>query len=597
VEETGLCNWTPIGAGLAAAQAELAQMAEDKREQVALLINDGRDNCDGREGYTTESLPTADASRAPAGLGVCPRQATLAVMAERKRARSGRRTTSRRKGVWGVVLERASGYVDLDGQPMRPWLALWIDLSAERDLAIEMAGERTCAVTAAGYERALDAAGCAPTRVLAPDEPTRAALEGAVPPGIPVAVGRQSQLAAIAATMAEAATSEAAASESLLTTRRVAEVLKVDFAAAAAEYLAWTRRWPLEGGFLVIEPSGPSGPAAPLPTTVAGLGPHASLLLLDSVSDLVAATSWQPGGPPPTIPHGEIHVQPRDAFPPGDWKELSRRGLCLPGDQVADLMFTDADHIIRPLCDTDARRATAALRAAAAWLLRDAAEPDMEELSLELEAGGLACRVRVTPLEGERESDPAVLGLVREPDGKTYQLKITIEGSRPPIWRRVRVPGSITLAGLHEVIQRVMGWEDYHLHQFELGSRSFGPVSADDPRWAEATAEDEAAVRLDEVIGRRKGFTYTYDFGDDWVHHIAIEEVGPSQADAPLAECTGGEGACPPEDSGGIHGYYDLLERARGRGRAARDARDWLGDHDPDRFDLAEVNSELADLT
>jgi hypothetical protein len=32
------------------------------------------------------------------------------------------------------------------------------------------------------------------------------------------------------------------------------------------------------------------------------------------------------------------------------------------------------------------------------------------------------------------------------------------------------VPASITLAHLHHVTQTVMGWEDYHLHEFETGT-------------------------------------------------------------------------------------------------------------------------------
>ena len=522
----------------------------------------------------------------------------VARRAPRKQASTtgrARRIARPPKAEWGVVLERAAGYMDVNGQPCRPWVALWVDLSGERDLAMEMSGDRAGAITARGYERALDCAGAAPARVLVRDQAVAAALRGAVPAEIPIALDRRSRLTAIAESMAEAAAGEAAASESLLTSRRVADALKVDFAAAASEWLVWNQRWPLEGGFLVVEPCPDARYGESLPVTVAGLGPQASLLLLDGVADLEAATRWDPGEPPPTIQHGEIHMQHRDEMASSDWKELSRRGLCLPGDQVADAIFTDSDHIIRPLTELDARRAIASLRACTAWLARDAVEPDMDELILPLEAGGATYRVRIGALEDEPGSDPAALGLVREPDGMVYQLRITIEGSRPPIWRRVRVPGAITLCGLHEVIQRAMGWENYHLHQFDVGDRSFAPAG-EEPEFGPAP-EDEALVRLDALVAARSRFTYTYDFGDDWVHHIEVESVSPFDPEVRLTECTGGERACPPEDSGGIHGYYDLLARARGRGRAAREAREWLGDHDPDRFVLAEVNADLDDLS
>src|SRR5690606_24217523 len=450
---------------------------------------------------------------------------------------------------------RAASYVEVDGQPVRPWVALWIDLTGERDLALEMARARDAALTASGYERALDAAGAPPSRVLARDEDTAAVVRSAVPAGIPVAIDRKERLIGIAVTMAEAAATEAAATESLLTTRRLGEALKSDFAAAAADWLAWTRRWPLEGGFLVIEPCPDARCPAELPTTVAGLGPEASMLLLDSVDDLDAATRWAPSEPPPTIPHGEIHMQPREEIPGSEWKDLARRGLCLSGDVVADVIFTDGDHIIRPLTELDARRAIAALRASTAWLARDATEPDMHELTLPIDAGGHVYRVRVTPLEDDADPDATALGLVREPGGTTYQLRITIAGSRPPIWRRVRVPGSITLAGLHEVIQRAMGWENYHLHQFEVGDRSFGPAPDDSPLWIESQ-EDESCVRLDALVGPRGRLTYTYDCADDWIHHTEVEGVTPAASGGPLTERTGGEPACPPEDSGGSSGYY-----------------------------------------
>jgi hypothetical protein len=54
-----------------------------------------------------------------------------------------------------------------------------------------------------------------------------------------------------------------------------------------------------------------------------------------------------------------------------------------------------------------------------------------------------------------------------------YQMKVTLKGSKPPIWRRIQVASTTTLAQLHQVIQRVMGWESYHLYQFVVGSCSW----------------------------------------------------------------------------------------------------------------------------
>jgi hypothetical protein len=63
-DSTGLCSYTPIGAGLAAAQGELASMVTEDIDQFAVLITDGADTCDGDEGYATDSLATADAMAA-----------------------------------------------------------------------------------------------------------------------------------------------------------------------------------------------------------------------------------------------------------------------------------------------------------------------------------------------------------------------------------------------------------------------------------------------------------------------------------------------------------------------------------------------------
>ena len=50
-----------------------------------------------------------------------------------------------------------------------------------------------------------------------------------------------------------------------------------------------------------------------------------------------------------------------------------------------------------------------------------------------------------------------------------YQIKVTLKGSKPPIWRRMQITSDTTLAKLHRILQRVMGWEGSHLYQFVIG--------------------------------------------------------------------------------------------------------------------------------
>ena len=208
---------------------------------------------------------------------------------------------------------------------------------------------------------------------------------------------------------------------------------------------------------------------------------------------------------------------------------------------------------------------------------------------------------------------------------KAYQIRITLKGAKPPIWRRVALPANVTLGELHVVIQIVMGWTDDHLHQFMLKSkgrkqswdvlagmaqegrwdemftrtqetRVFGPSL--DPMGGELDmdGEDEDAVTLGEVCPKVKSkLIYEYDFGDGWQHVIEVQKIIEPGVEQPV--CLAGKKACPPEDCGGLWGYYGLLEAvADPKHEQHEDMLEWLGgEFDPDAFDLEEVNTILAE--
>lgn len=170
-------------------------------------------------------------------------------------------------------------------------------------------------------------------------------------------------------------------------------------------------------------------------------------------------------------------------------------------------------------------------------------------------------------------------------------LKVSLEHSDPPIWRTVQVPAEYTLAQLHEVIILSMGWEDSHLHQFKVGDEYYSH-----PLFQLDDALDEHEITLAEVFPKSGGkIRYDYDFGDDWIHIIKCEGRA-AEADAPqIPWCVGGELACPPEDIGGIWGYYEFLGVLAGPKNARR--REMVlsyGKVDPDHFDLAATNARLA---
>jgi hypothetical protein len=181
-----------------------------------------------------------------------------------------------------------------------------------------------------------------------------------------------------------------------------------------------------------------------------------------------------------------------------------------------------------------------------------------------------------------------------------YQLKVTLTGTKPPVWRRVLVDGAATLDELHEVIQAAFGWWNYHLYDFEFGRTRYG---IPDPDWDYGPpTRDARRTRLDKVAEPGTSFAYTYDFGDNWKHKVTVEKITPSTPDLVLPSCTGGERAGPPEDCGGTWGYAELLEILADRTHHEHaERREWAdgwghGAFDPDRFDPAEFADNLQAL-
>ncbi len=176
-----------------------------------------------------------------------------------------------------------------------------------------------------------------------------------------------------------------------------------------------------------------------------------------------------------------------------------------------------------------------------------------------------------------------------------YQLHIRLADIEPPIWRQIVVPGQGTLFRLHQMLQVVMGWENYHLHQFIVGSTHYGEP---DPEFEDGM-KDDRRTRL-RGIARKEGasFLYEYDFGDGWRHVITVENIQPWTQESMAPRCLDGARACPPEDCGGIGGYERLLEALRNPHHSEhKEMRAWAGKHfDPELFSLQAVNSALAIL-
>lgn len=181
---------------------------------------------------------------------------------------------------------------------------------------------------------------------------------------------------------------------------------------------------------------------------------------------------------------------------------------------------------------------------------------------------------------------------------KILTLKVTLEESNPPIWRRFQIHDCVTLGDLHYAIQVVMGWTNTHLHEFRIRRKRFGPIFPDDD-YGQEPENDEDETELHSVLKRRGSkLQYIYDFGDYWVHQIVVEDVSEPQPDVQYPICTGGERRCPPEDCSGIHGYYNMLEILDDPEHEQYAIyREWLPrDFDPDEFDVDEANEELEGI-
>jgi hypothetical protein len=182
----------------------------------------------------------------------------------------------------------------------------------------------------------------------------------------------------------------------------------------------------------------------------------------------------------------------------------------------------------------------------------------------------------------------------KESSAPIYQLKVTLRDLRPPVWRRLQVPGDVTLTRLHYLIQIAMGWTNSHLHQFQVGGEYYS-----DPTFELEEALSERRAKLQQVAPDEKSkFRYTYDFGDSWEHEILVEKILPPEPDVQYPRCVAGARACPPEDSGGVWGYADMVKAIADPKHPERaDYLEWLGgEFDPEAFDIEEVNRSLQDF-
>ena len=223
---------------------------------------------------------------------------------------------------------------------------------------------------------------------------------------------------------------------------------------------------------------------------------------------------------------------------------------------------------------------------------------------------------------------------------KILQLKIVLGGIEPEIWRRFLVEDTITFQKLHNIIQIVMGWENYHLYEFCIGEISIVPEeegynlaessfhklfkSPEFIKMMEQGEMQKGSGKLDTdkmneilqnieknkpkneyglktkinqlITSERQEFTYIYDFGDNWEHTVIVEKILDKDESKKYPMCLDGERNCPPEDCGSVPGYEHLLEvRKNKKHKEYKELIiEWLGeDYNPELFIAEWINDEL----
>jgi len=175
---------------------------------------------------------------------------------------------------------------------------------------------------------------------------------------------------------------------------------------------------------------------------------------------------------------------------------------------------------------------------------------------------------------------------------KTLHFRITLIGKEPLIWRTFKISDTYWMDRFHQVIQIAMGWYNAHLHEFRINERQIGMLMNDGFDFAQV--EDETSLFLkDFALKEGTSIHYLYDFGDSWEHLIQLEKITTEELEVPI--CLEGQGACPPEDCGGVWGYAEMLEVLKNPSDPEYESwAEWLPDNfNPNKFPKREVNSEL----
>ena len=179
---------------------------------------------------------------------------------------------------------------------------------------------------------------------------------------------------------------------------------------------------------------------------------------------------------------------------------------------------------------------------------------------------------------------------------KVYKFRIELNGIRPLIWRQIQVPEDYTFWELHVALQDAMGWRHMELHQFDVSNLRTGESESIGLPYVDMDWEAKASAGWDFYIAdyfRPESLpaVYTYDFGYRWTHSITLETISPTVPGVKYPCCLRGERACPPEEIGGVDGYYDfVMVMGNPDHDDHREIREWYGrKYYPEKFSPEKV--------
>ncbi|MDD2431843.1 MAG: plasmid pRiA4b ORF-3 family protein [Firmicutes bacterium] len=187
-------------------------------------------------------------------------------------------------------------------------------------------------------------------------------------------------------------------------------------------------------------------------------------------------------------------------------------------------------------------------------------------------------------------------------DVELYQLKIQIEIEGVEIWRRILIPSACSFYHLHNVIQGVFDWQNYHLHFFEaekpqekqlviLTDNDLETLDMLNPEFNVYTLEKFTPLK--NIFPVYKKVRYVYDFGDNWEHTITLEKVVRSKSGFEVV-LLDRKGHRPPEDVGGEWGYHQYLSISKDPENPDHEnMKEWALSQTERDISIEEINRQL----